>query len=101
VARRPGRGSPGSPSPERRAQQPVDLGPYLAIRKCRADLEVDEADEQRIERAPSRGELLRDLGEWLTGRDHPRKGVDLAAGSLRVPGGGGPGISVLEDHCDT
>jgi hypothetical protein len=101
VARQLGGGSTRSPSPELRPQQPVDLGTDLAIRERTEDLEVDEADEQRIERASSRGQLLRDLGEWLTGRDHPRKGVDLATGSLRVPGGGGPGTSVLEVHCDT
>jgi hypothetical protein len=101
VVRQPGGGSPGSPSPERRPQQPVDLGTDLAIRKRTEDLEIDEADEQRIERASSRGQLLRDLGEWLTGHDHPRKGVDLAASSLGVPGGGGAGVGVLLVHCET
>lgn len=101
MARQLGGGSPRSPSPERRPQQPVDLGTDLAIRERTEDLEVDEADEQRIERASSRGQLLRDLGEWLTGRDHPRKGVDLAASSLGVPSGGGPGVGVLWSHCET
>ena len=71
------------------------------VREAHAKLEIDEPDQQRIERASSRGQLLRDLGEWLTGGDHPREGVDLPASPLSMPNRGGSGVGVFWIHCDT
>ena len=81
--RRPSRGSPS----ECRAKQSVDLFANLASRQAVAQLELDETNQQRVERAPGGQELLGDIGKPVSGGDHPGERRDLAARALRVTDG--------------
>ena len=69
-------------------KQSVDLGPRLATRQAVAELELDESHQQRVERAPGRQQLLRNLRKRLAGGDHRRERRELAARSLSVSNGG-------------
>jgi hypothetical protein len=82
--------STGCRPSKRRPQQAIDVVPHLLAWKTVAELELDKADEQRIDRAPGGQELLRDLGERVGAGDHPGKGADLAACALGVTDGSGP-----------
>ena len=79
----------GCRSPERRSQQPVNLLPGPAGREAVAQFELDESNEQRVERATGGQELLRYLRERFAGPDHRRQRGDLAGRPLGMPGGRG------------
>ncbi len=74
--------SSGCRPSERGPKQAVDLVPDLLAREAVAELELDQAHEQRIERAPGGQELLCDLREPIAGGDHPGESGDLAARAL-------------------
>lgn len=80
--------SSGCRPSERGPKQAVDLVPDLLAREAVAELELDQAHEQRIERAPGGQELLCDLREPIAGGDHPGESGDLAARALGVTDGG-------------
>lgn len=82
-------------------QHLVDLVGVHRVRDAHAKLEINEPDQQRIERTSSRRKLLRDLGEWLTVGDHPRDSVGLAASPLRRPHGGGALGGQRDAHGET
>jgi hypothetical protein len=69
---------------------------HLLVWQAAAELEIDETNEERIERAPGGEELLGDLGEPVGARDHAGKGADLAAGALGVADGSGSLIDGTE-----
>jgi hypothetical protein len=72
---------------EDRPQQPIDLVPHRLAWQTVAELEFDETDEQRIERAPGGQELLSDIREWLGTGDHAGERADLAGRALGVANG--------------
>lgn len=64
-----------------------------------AKLELDQADEQGVERASRRQELLGDNGKRLGRGDHPCKGRGLAARTLGMTERGGPLIDrIVRTH---
>ena len=77
-------------APERRSKQAIDLVPHLLAWQAVVELELDETDEQRIERAPDGQKLLRELGKRLGAGDHAGERANLAARALGVAGGCGP-----------
>lgn len=74
---------------EDRPQQAIDLLPHRLAWQTVAELEFDETDEQRIERAPGGQELLCDIRERLRAGDHAGERADLTARTLGVAGRSG------------
>ena len=67
------------------SDQVVDLLARGAAGQTVIELQLDEADEEGVQR-PARGQqLLRDLGEGPMGADHAGQRRDLAARPLDVP----------------
>lgn len=73
----------------------------IGCREAVVELDLDETHEERIERATSGEELLGDLGERPSGRDHPRERGHLTAGTLTVSDGRIPVGSAHAAHGDT
>lgn len=94
--------STGCRPPEGGPQQAIDFVPNLLAWQAVAELQFDEPDEQRIERAPGGQELLCDFGEWIGASDHSGDCGDLPARPLGVADCGDPLIEgVRGAHCRT
>lgn len=78
------------PAAEHRPQEAIDLVPHLLVRQAVAELELDQTDEERIERTPGGQELLCDIWERLGAGNHASECADLAARTLGVAGRSGP-----------
>lgn len=73
-----------------RPQQAIDDVPGFRTWQAVAELELDETNEQRIERAPGCQELLCDFRERVGVGDHAGEGARLAARPLGVTDGSSP-----------
>jgi hypothetical protein len=60
----------GSDVPQGRAHQAVDLAARRGIRHTLLQFQLNETDEQRIQRATGGENLLGNIGEWPPLRDH-------------------------------
>lgn len=69
---------------ERHPEQGVDLEPGLLGREEAVQLELDEANEERVKRRARRQDLLSKLTEWTFVLDHRRDRRDLAARPPRM-----------------
>ena len=83
---------------EGRAEQLVDLTPRPGCRDTVTELDLDKADEERVQRTARGLELLRDLGERTVGGDHRGESRDLAARALAVPDDSTALVGRLKTH---
>lgn len=83
------------------AQQLVNLAARLGGGHAVVELDLDEPHEERIERSAGCQELLGDLGEWPSGRDHAGKRRHLTAGALDVSDGSRPVPDTHPAHGET
>ena len=72
-------------APKSRAQQVLDLVAGGRARQALLELDLDEADEQGIERPAGGEELLGDLGEGTPAADHAAQRQYLPTGPLDMP----------------
>jgi hypothetical protein len=70
---------------ERRSEESIDLLTGNRIRDAVIELQLDEPEEERVDRSPRCEELLGDGSEGLPGRDHRRQGRGLAGRTLSMP----------------
>jgi hypothetical protein len=82
-------------------KQVVNLVSRIRCREAVVELDFDETHEERIEGAARGQELLGDLGERPSGRDHARKRTDLTTGPLDVSDGRSPVRGAHAAHGDT
>lgn len=77
-------------STERRSKQIVDLVTSVGAGQALVELDLDEANEERIERAAGGKQLLGHLRKRPSGCDHAGQRRNLASSTLNVADGGLP-----------
>ena len=88
VAARRSRPPKGRTPSKRGPQQSVNLRARFSARQAIVKLQLHESNEERIERASGRQQLLGDLRERPARLDHGGEGGDLAAGAVDMSNGG-------------
>ena len=96
----PGRTNGCAPA-EGGSKQLVDLVSAIGCGEAVVELDLDETHEERIEGAACGQELLGDIGERPSGRDHARERADLTTGALDVSDGRSPVRGAHVVHGDT
>lgn len=96
----PGHANRRAPA-ERRSKQLVDFPSRNGGGQAVVELDLDESQEERIERATGGEELLGDLGKRAAGGDHASERRNLAAGTVDVSNGRIPVRCAKAAHGDT